>query len=111
MKTALTLISQFFLSYFLGFMLPYFSGIGNGLELIVIPIGMALGIVIAGRIQYPFSLKSISVTLLGSFIGALPLMIPGIALGFIGIIIPFLGGLIAFYGYNRMSYKRQELVK
>ncbi|MBV7334294.1 hypothetical protein KFU94_39870 [Chloroflexi bacterium TSY] len=37
-------ILQFIAGYILGFLVPYFGGIGNGLELIAIPIGDLLGV-------------------------------------------------------------------
>lgn len=106
MKIVLTVISQIVLAYILGFFVPYFGGIGNGLELLAIPIGMTAGTLIGGLISYPLNSKLALTTLVGAFVGVMPLAIPNITLGFTGILLPFLGSMAGFYGYLQFDKKR-----
>ena len=105
-KNVLTIIVQFIAACILGFTVPWNLGIGNGLELIAIPIGMALGVWLAGLIAYPANKKQFIFALLGAAIGAVILAIPNIAFGFIGILLPLIGAFAGYYYYQsklRMS--------
>lgn len=97
MKKILTIIVQIVLSYVLGFIAPYALGIGNGLELIAIPIGMALGVCLAGMIAYPLNWKKFLASLIGAGIGSAILSIPNVAFGFAGLLMPFIGAMAGFY--------------
>jgi len=99
-KNVLTIIVQFIAACILGFTVPWNLGIGNGLELIAIPIGMALGVWLAGIIAYPANKKQFIFALLGAAIGAVILAIPNIAFGFIGILLPLIGAFAGYYYYQ-----------
>ena len=105
-KNVLTVIVQFIAAWILGFAVPWFLGIANGLELIAIPIGMALGVWLAGLIAYPANKKQFIFALLVAAIGAVILAIPNIAFGFIGLLLPLIGAFAGYYYYQselRMS--------
>lgn len=97
MKKTLTIVAQIILSYVLGFIAPYTLGIGNGLELIAIPIAMALGVCLAGTIVYPLTWQKFVASLIGAAIGAAILSIPNVAFGFAGLLLPFIGAMVGFY--------------
>ena len=105
-KNVLTVIVQFIAAYILlaiNLSVPWNPGI-DGLEVIAIPIGMALGVWLAGLIAYPANKKQFIFALLGAAIGAviIPLGLPipnNIAFGFIGVILLSLIGAFAGYYY------------
>ena len=97
-KNVLTVIVQFIAAYILlaiNISVPWNPGI-DGLEVIAIPIGMALGVWLAGLIAYPANKKQFIFALLGAAIGA---VMGNIAFGFNGVMLLSLIGAFAGYYY------------
>ena len=114
-RLAGSLLAQVILAYVLGFAVPYFGGIGNGLELIAIPIGVALGVwlggwfVMEGRPSIRLRLKRVKrlvATLIGAGVATLPLAIPGVVFGFAGLLLPLVGAMIGFYVMGLLGAKK-----
>jgi len=97
MKKIIAVVLQVILGYALGFIAPYAIGIGNGWELLAVPIGMAAGVWVGGALAYGFILPRLIKTLVGVAIGATILAIPGLAVGFAGILFPFAGAMLGYY--------------
>ena len=99
---AITIILQMIAGYFLGFFATFALGIGNGLELIVMPIGYTLAIYGVPFIMAQFtnstkpSIHYLIMTAVGALLG-IGLIIVSPATGFIQILYPMVGGLIGYY--------------
>ena len=107
MRLLLALSIQCIAAYLLGVMLPYFGGIGNGFELLVIPFGMAAGVLLGGWFIARPTSRLLLATLTGAYLGVVPLLIPGIAWGFQGILLPFAGTMSGFYLSRSPKKERQ----
>ncbi|MBI3255793.1 MAG: hypothetical protein HYZ63_02380 [Candidatus Andersenbacteria bacterium] len=103
MKKIIAVVLQVILAWVLGFIAPYTMGIGNGWELVAIPIGMAAGVWIGGALAYGFTWPRLIKALTGAAIGSAILAIPGLAVGFIGILLPFAGAMIGFYLHKQAT--------
>ncbi len=95
----ITIIAQFVLGL-VAVMLVYFAGIGNGWELIAMPIACTIAALLGGRLTGNAITTRLAIgVLIGSAIGAAFLLIP-IAWGFIGMLMPVVGAMI---GYQLMA--------
>ena len=99
------LILQLVAGHLLGFGVAYGLAIGNGWELVVIPLGNALGIWLVGlagrwiteRRRPRDGGQRLVATLVGSGAGAAILAVPRVAFGFEGLLLPLAGGMAGYY--------------
>ena len=97
-------VGQFVAGYFLGAAVPYLLGIGNGWELIAIPIGHTVGVwgvgALAAILRNQFDLsdytKRLVTTGIGSAIG-IGIVLVASPTGFIQILYPLFGALFGYY--------------
>ena len=98
-SSVLTLVAQIVISYLLEFGL-YVIGIGNGVELMALPLMSTLAVWGIGRFfakQSGSAVVSLVTTLLGSAVGVWLIWQIG-AVGFIGLFtLPLLGALFGYY--------------
>ena len=107
MNTLITLVVillQFVAGQLLGFTSAYALGIGNGWELVVIPVGNTLGVwsvgAIAARLRGTFTPRQSIIRLIGTSIGsaigvAAILLTPPI--GFVQVLFPLAGAILGYY--------------
>lgn len=83
---------------FVAVMLVYFAGVGNGWELIAMPIACTVAALIGGRLTGDSTaLGKLAIgALIGSAIGAVILLIP-IAWGFAGVLLPVIGAIGGYF--------------
>jgi hypothetical protein len=102
--TIVIILLQFIAGQFLGFTSAYALGVGNGWELVVIPVGNTLGVwgvgAIAARLRGTFTARQYNVRLLGTAIGsaigvAAILLTP--AIGFVQVLFPLAGAMLGYY--------------
>ena len=97
MKKILIVVLQIIGAFGVGIIIPYSLGIGNGLELIVIPIATGLGIWLPAYFLEKIHWKYLLGAILGGFIGMFLInnVIP--PMGFTGVLLPIVGSFIGFY--------------
>ncbi len=96
----ITIIAQFILGL-IAVLIVYFAGIGNGWELLAMPIGCTIAALLGGRLTGDtMTTQSTIAALVGSGIGAAILLIP-IAWGFVGVLLPVIGAVVGYQIANR----------
>ena len=102
--TLVIILLQFVAGQLLGFTSAYALGVGNGWELVVIPVGNTLGVwgvgAIAARLRGTFTARQYNVRLLGTSIGSAIgivtiLLTP--AIGFVQVFYLLAGAVLGFY--------------
>ncbi|MCB0005846.1 MAG: hypothetical protein KDE09_23295 [Anaerolineales bacterium] len=97
----------------LGFGLAFALGIGNGWELVIMPVGNIVGVwgvgMIAAKLHGAYAAKPFQArlvgTALGSVIGVVILLVTP-AIGYVQVLFPLLGALLGFYLSVRTFPKR-----
>lgn len=110
-----TLVLQVIAAHLLGFGVAYGLAIGNGWELVAIPLGNTAGIWLVGlagswvieRRRPRAAGRRLLATLIGSGAGAAVLAVPGVVLGFGGLLLPLLGGLVGFHAVGVITGERR----
>ncbi len=102
--TILIIVGQIILGYLLGFILSYFAGIGNGWELISMPIGYTIGVwgvgALVAKLRNHFDRSHYAIRFWGTAVcaaigTAIILLTP--PTGMTQILYPFFGAMIGFY--------------
>lgn len=102
--TIVVILLQFVAGQLLGFVTAYALGVGNGWELVVIPVGNTLGVwsvgAIATRVRGAFTARQSIMRLIGTAIGsaigvAAILLTP--AIGFVQVLFPLAGAMLGYY--------------
>ena len=102
--TAIIVLIQFIAGQALGFGIAFGLGIGDGWELVVIPIGNALGVwgvgALAASVRQVYAARAYGMRLVATAVGAalgtiIILVTP--ATGFGQLLYPLLGALLGFY--------------
>lgn len=101
----LVLLVQIILGLFLGFGVANALGVGNGWELVIIPLGNALGVWGIGalaawqRQEFRVSLYRLRLlsALIGAFAGSLLILLTP-PFGYAQLLMPLLGALLGYYG-------------
>lgn len=97
MKLIFLTILQIIGAYGLGIIIPYALGIGNGWELLAIPLGTSIGVWLPAYFIQKSSWKLFLGSIIGGFIGMFLInnVIP--AMGFLGLLFPVAGTFVGFY--------------
>lgn len=91
-----TIIAQLILG-FIAVMIVYFAGIGNGWEIVAMPIGCTVAALVGGLLTGRALTTRVAIgTLVGSGLVAALLLIP-IAWGFAGVLLPIVGAILGFH--------------
>ncbi len=114
--TIVVIMLQFVVGQILGFSVAFVFQVGNGWELLVMPIGNTLGVwsvgAIASALGGTFSARPYGARLLatavGSAIGVVIILITP-ATGYVQILYPLVGALLGFYLSSRISSKMSSV--
>ena len=110
----LTVVVQMIVAYVLGFVVALATGVGNGWDLVVIPVGNAIGVWGVGWVMArladvrprPGGIAFI-LTALGGALGVVAILLTP-ATGFAQLVYPLLGALIGYYATPFFSSKSQD---
>jgi len=103
-KTIGVMLLQFFLGQLLGFGGAMAAGVGNGWELLVIPVGNTLGVFGVGALALrlggevrarPYGIR-LAGTAVGSLLGVILILVTP-ATGYNQVLYPLLGALLGYY--------------
>ncbi len=110
--TIVVILLQFVTGQILGFGVAFAFKVGNGWELVVMPIGNTLGVwgvgALAAAVRSTFSARPYAARLLGTAVGSaigvvIILITP--AIGYTQILFPLVGALLGFYLLSRNASK------
>lgn len=114
-KTISVMVIQFILGQLLGFGGAMAAGVGNGWELLVIPLGNTIGVfgigALALRLSGETRVKTYGIHLAGTAIGSLLgvlLILVTPATGYNQILYPLLGALLGYYLLARLYEARSR---
>jgi hypothetical protein len=103
-KTVIVGALQFAAGQILAFALTVGLGLGNGAELVALPLGSTLGVWGVGQLAARWGAPArgsaqtrLISTAIGSAIGAVILALPGVAFGFAGLLLPLAAALLGYY--------------
>jgi hypothetical protein len=108
--TIIVIVLQMIVGQILGFGLASALQVGNGWELVVVPIGNTLGVwgigAVAARLRNGFAARPYGIRLIGTIIGSaigvgIILLTP--PMGFVELLFPLLGALLGFYLSSRIG--------